>query len=195
MRLPAVVLAMACTCASADPIPAQGWVKVAFSPTDDAEQMLVDALGTARTTIRVQAFLITSRTVAAALIAARERGVDVSLVADLQQFLRGGISQLPRLADAGIRVRLDGQHAAAHDKIVLIDAESNRPVVITGSFNFTYSAQHRNAENLLMLGGNPTLAANYLANWRAHDAHSLDYRAVLQQEAGRLRHEAKSSGR
>jgi phosphatidylserine/phosphatidylglycerophosphate/cardiolipin synthase-like enzyme len=40
--------------------------------------------------------------------------------------------------------------------------------VITGSYNFTWSAQHKNAENVLILGKNPPLAARYASNLQRH---------------------------
>ena len=47
--------------------------------------------------------------------------------------------------------------------------------VLTGSFNFTESAEDRNAENLLVIQ-DPTVAAQYEHNWRTHKAHSSPYR-------------------
>jgi phosphatidylserine/phosphatidylglycerophosphate/cardiolipin synthase-like enzyme len=79
---------------------------------------------------------------------------------------------LPR---KGIPVWLETRYAAAHNKVLLIDAARPGAVVITGSYNFTWSAQARNAENLLILRGNPALARRYLDNWRRHrdDARSM----------------------
>ena len=73
-------------------------------------------------------------------------------------------------------IALKPGYASAHNKVLLIDAESPGGVVITGSYNFTWSAQARNAENLLILRGNPALARQYLENWRRHrdDAEKYD---------------------
>ncbi len=49
------------------------------------------------------------------------------------------------------------------------------PAVMTGSFNFTYAAQNRNAENALILRGNLPLCGAYPRNWNEHRAHSLPY--------------------
>jgi len=46
--------------------------------------------------------------------------------------------------------------------------------VITGSFNFTHSAQCCNAENLLVLRS-PELAAAYVANFARRKAVSAPY--------------------
>ena len=63
--------------------------------------------------------------------------------------------------------------------------------VITGSFNFTQAAQHRNAENLLILRGNPALVKIYLENWQQHRAEARLLRS-LDELPGRKR---KESGR
>ena len=46
--------------------------------------------------------------------------------------------------------------------------------VITGSFNFTKSAEDRNAENLLVIR-DKVLAAKYVENWKVHWEHSEVY--------------------
>ncbi len=73
-------------------------------------------------------------------------------------------------------VWLDGQHAAAHNKTLVIDAGQEGATVITGSFNFSHSAQYRNAENLLILRGNSALAEQYADDWRRHRAHAVPMR-------------------
>ncbi|MCX8085996.1 MAG: phospholipase D family protein [Rhodocyclaceae bacterium] len=154
--------------APAAELPAVGRVEVFFTPWDDAEGALLRALEGARHSIHVQAFLLTSRSIANALIEAHRRGIKVAVLADREMAIKGENSQLPQLAAAGIEVRLESRYASAHNKIILIDAESEAPVVVTGSYNFTFSAQARNAENLLILRGNWPLAQAYLANWRRH---------------------------
>jgi phosphatidylserine/phosphatidylglycerophosphate/cardiolipin synthase-like enzyme len=77
-------------------------------------------------------------------------------------------------------VRLETRYASAHNKILLIDVEGNHPVVITGSYNFTFSAQARNAENLLILRDNPALARTYLTNWRRHRDDAKPFAEALQ---------------
>lgn len=158
---------MAAACA-AQPLPAAGTVEVLFSPWDDAEGAIIRALGEARTSVHVQAFLLTSRTIAKALQEASKRGVDVKVMADGEMAGKGVGSQLPALAAAGIPVWLETRYSVAHNKVMLIDVATATPVVITGSYNFTWSAQARNAENLLILRKNPALAQRYLNNWQRH---------------------------
>lgn len=162
------VCSIASGTALAAPQAAQGTVDVLFTPWDDAEGALVRALGDARKTIHVQAYLITSRPIANALLAAVVRGVKVELLADREMAIKTANSQISELASRGVSVWFETQYAAAHNKIILIDALSPMPVIITGSYNYTWSAQARNAENLLLLRGDINLAKRYLANWQRH---------------------------
>jgi phosphatidylserine/phosphatidylglycerophosphate/cardiolipin synthase-like enzyme len=175
-----VWLALFAPIAAAIDLPAQGRIEVLFTPWDDAEGALLREIGQAQQSIRVQAFLVTSRNIARALIAAHERGVAVHMLADREMVAKGGNSRVPDLHSSGIDVRLETRYGSAHNKILLIDVEGNRPVVITGSYNFTFSAQARNAENLLILRDNPALARAYLANWRRHRADALPFDEALQ---------------
>jgi phosphatidylserine/phosphatidylglycerophosphate/cardiolipin synthase-like enzyme len=160
---------------AAEPIPATGSVEVAFTPWDDAEGGVLRAIKESRKTIYVQAYLLTSKAVARALIDARQRGVAVEVLTDREMLKTGDNSQIPQLAAAGIPVRLEVRYAAAHNKIMLIDPEAPTGAVVTGSYNFTWAAQARNAENLLILRGNPGVAAAYLHNWQRHYADALPY--------------------
>ena len=57
-------------------------------------------------------------------------------------------------------MRLDANPNQMHDKVMIIDSQ----VVVTGSFNYTYSAEKYNDENLLVLY-NPQIAEQYLAEF------------------------------
>jgi phosphatidylserine/phosphatidylglycerophosphate/cardiolipin synthase-like enzyme len=165
--------------AAAVEVPAAGTMEVLFTPWDDAEGALLREINAAKKQLRVQAYLVTSRNIARALTAAHERGVKVEVLADREMVAKGSNSLVPQLHAAGIAVRLETRYAAAHNKILLIDAEGDTPVVITGSYNFSFSAQARNAENVLILRGNRALARAYLDNWRRHRDEALPYAEAL----------------
>lgn len=153
-----------------------GTAQVAFTPGDDAGALVVAAIGQARRQVLVQAYSFTHRAIAEALVAARRRGVEVRVIADRGQAERLDTSLVDWLARQGVPVWLDADHAAAHDKVMVLDQGTPEAALITGSFNFTHAAQYRNAENLLVLRGNPTLADAYAANWRRHLTHALPLR-------------------
>ncbi len=150
-------------------------VETAFPPEQDANAIIVNALRLAKQTIRVQAFSFTSNEIAFGLIAAQRRGLDVQIIADAEQAQKLENSKLALMHRAGIKIWLDAQHQSAHNKIMIIDEDGARPTVITGSMNFTYSGQFKNAENVLILRGDKSLSAAYAANWQRHRNHAHPY--------------------
>ncbi len=156
-------------------LPATGTIEVVFSPWQDAEQKIIAIIEGARRELYVQAFLFTSRPLGAALIAAHRRGVKVAMLADIEMNGKGDRSQIPGLAAAGVPVMLETRYSSAHNKVILADPMEADGVVLTGSYNFTYSARMKNAENILILRGNRALASAYLENWRRHQRDALPY--------------------
>ena len=159
---------------------AQGTVEALFSPHDDIEAAILRVLRGARRSIHVQAYLFTSRALAAALIEAKARGVRVEVLADGEQAARAENSRIPQLLEAGIAVALEVRYAAAHNKIILVDAAEAGGAVVTGSYNFTYSARLRNAENVVVLRGNPPVLRAYLDNWKRHRAEAVSYEEFMK---------------
>jgi phosphatidylserine/phosphatidylglycerophosphate/cardiolipin synthase-like enzyme len=165
------------------PMTATGSVEVAFAPWDDAQATLLRALDGAKREIYVQSFLFTSRALAFSLQQAKQRGVHVEVLADAGMNRRSDNgSQIPLLASSGIQVAIETAYASAHNKVILIDPQSDHCAVVTGSYNFTWSARNRNAENLLILRGNRQLAAAYLDNWKRHRAHATPYDQFQKQQ-------------
>lgn len=150
------------------PQAAAGTLQPLFAPWDDIEAALVDSLDAARYQVLVQAYLFSNKKIAAALIAAKRRGVAVQLMLDSAQLERVGASKVNELAAVGIPVWLETRYQNAHNKVMVIDPSAPAAMVITGSFNFTWSAQHKNAENVLIARNNPTLATRYALNWERH---------------------------
>jgi phosphatidylserine/phosphatidylglycerophosphate/cardiolipin synthase-like enzyme len=60
-----------------------------------------------------------------------------------------------------IPVWIDDTLETAHNKVMVFDGSA----VITGSYNFTYAAEYRNAENLLYLRNAPELVRAYVHDW------------------------------
>jgi len=162
----------------APPFAATGSVQLAFAPWEDAEGMIVAAIGEARRQILVQAFSFTSRRIAAALIAAKGRGIEVLVTADHEQAASTEGSRIRELAAAGIPVWLETHYVAAHNKVMVIDAGTYDSAVVTGSFNWTSGAQRKNAENVLILRRNRELAQAYAANWQRHRDGAVRYGAA-----------------
>ncbi len=162
--------------AASPPVAAQGALQAAFAPWDNVEGVITDAIDRAEKQVLVQAYLLSSRKIAATLIAAHRRGVDVRVLADAGQLAKTESSRIPDLAAAGIAVWLETKYQNAHNKIIVIDAATADAIVITGSFNFTWTAQHKNAENILVARNNPILASRYALNWERHRQDATPYK-------------------
>ncbi|MDY0331341.1 MAG: phospholipase D family protein [Thiomonas sp.] len=141
-------------------------ISSAFSPSDGALTLVLQTISRAQSSIHVAAYLFTSSDVARALVQARKRGVQVQVLVDwkanFDEDARYARHALGILRNAGIAVRQIDVYPIFHDKYMVID----RRTVQTGSFNYTYSAAHRNAENVLVVWNAPELAARYLADWQ-----------------------------
>lgn len=167
--LPALAFTVAALVAApsmADTLPAAPTaISVGFSPDGTAEALVIRAIDSARSSIRVMAYAFTSPTVARALIAAKRRGVDVGVAVDEKQNLaedrsRAGKQALNLIANAGIPTRIVAAYPMQHSKYMVIDGEH----IETGSFNYSAAAR-RNSENALVIWNRPDLAKEYIANW------------------------------
>lgn len=137
-----------------------------FTPPADAAAAVVDVIDQSQSEVLVQAYGFTHNGIAQALIRAHQRGVKVRVLLD-QKSETSNRYVIEQMVNNDLVWRLDGKHAIAHNKVIVVDSS----IVITGSFNFTNSAQTRNAENLLVLKS-LELADSYKQNWEQHWAHS-----------------------
>jgi phosphatidylserine/phosphatidylglycerophosphate/cardiolipin synthase-like enzyme len=149
----------------AEPQPAE-ILAIYFTPPAGAASGLIKQIDNAKKSIKVMAYGFTATNLAEALVRAKRRGVDVGLIQD-EKSAQNNRETLPILLAAGIDVRSDGKHAIQHNKIMLIDDD----IVITGSYNFTKSAEKRNAENIMIIRSSYA-AKRYADNWKVHWDHS-----------------------
>lgn len=145
-------------------------VKAYFSPDGGALKAMIRQIDQATREILVQSYVMTSQPVQSALINAHKRGVQVEVIFDRNEQKDRKYVTAKMFKARGIAVWLDDRHACAHNKIMIID----RATVITGSFNFTYAAEKRNAENVLIIPS-ADLAGLYADNFLAHRQHSRKY--------------------
>ena len=143
--------------------------EVYFSPHGGCTDAIIRELNKAQSTVLVQAYTFTSAPIAKALLNAHKRGVKIEVILDKSQRTQK-YSSATFLHNQGIPVKIDAQHAIAHNKVMIIDGEA----VITGSFNFTKAAEENNAENLLVIH-DKKLAERYIENWQEHEKHSEVY--------------------
>jgi phosphatidylserine/phosphatidylglycerophosphate/cardiolipin synthase-like enzyme len=118
-------------------------IAVCFSPEENCAGFAVRAIDNAEHEILVGAYgLTTGSGIVEALVRAKQRGVDVRLIADKTTPCRRA-SATGALADLGVPIWIDDQPRIAHAKTMVIDGA----VTLIGSYNWTAGAA-RNSEDL-----------------------------------------------
>lgn len=137
----------------------------AFSPYGGGTALVISTIASARKSIRMSTYSFTEPAIGKALLDAKKRGVDVSIVVDKEHNGRremGAPSVAKFLVDNGVNVVLTRAYQIQHNKVIIVDAET----VQTGSFNYSRSAEKYNAENVLVISRCPKLAEQYLNDWK-----------------------------
>jgi len=117
---------------------------VYFSPNGGCAEAVIYWIGRANQSIHVLIYIFSLDSIADALISAHRRGVEVKVVLDKSQ----SYSQFAVLKAAGIEVRNDTNwEGIMHNKIAIVDYG----IVITGSFNWTGTAENNNNENMVVI--------------------------------------------
>jgi len=91
-------------------------------------------------------YVFTDKELALPLINAKKRGVKVRVYLDRSQ-IESSYSVSRLLVQKGIKTRISTNNYIMHNKFAIID---NR-ILLTGSYNWTFSANHRNDENLMVI--------------------------------------------
>lgn len=117
-----------------------------FAPEDDVQSKVIRYLNAAKSKIYFMAFSMTDDAIGDALIAREAAGVNVEGVLESRNS-SSTYSELGRLVKAGVPVLTDGNSYVMHHKVIVIDGLWT----ITGSFNFSESAQKSNDENVIII--------------------------------------------
>ncbi|MFZ5819137.1 MAG: phospholipase D-like domain-containing protein [Chloroflexota bacterium] len=122
-------------------------VETYFSPDDSVALSLLPLLENAQQSIYFMAYSFTSDPLGEMIRARAAAGVTVAGVMDAEQIKSNIGTEYDPFQQAGLDVRSDGNARLMHHKVMIIDEE----IVITGSYNFTNSAETRNDENLVII--------------------------------------------
>lgn len=120
---------------------------------DGCADLLIDLINRANKSIHVMIYSFTLDKIADALIDAKLRGVDVRILVEKEKAYQRG-SEIPRLIEAGVEVALDSNPNLMHHKVMIVDEK----IVVTGSYNWSWSAENRNDENLIVILGSEAAA-------------------------------------
>jgi len=174
--LPQLGLAPTISQAATPPMapPAGTTTRTCFTPGQDCTSVIVQTIDTAKSELLVQAYGFTTLEIAQAIVRAKDRGVKVEVVLDKSNETSND-NGAELLVTHGITPKVDSTVAIAHNKVMIIDQST----IITGSFNFTESAQKRNAENVLIISGDQQLAAQYRKNFETRLSASRPYMGFI----------------
>jgi phosphatidylserine/phosphatidylglycerophosphate/cardiolipin synthase-like enzyme len=131
-------------------------VEVYFSPEDGVAKHVLQRIAVAKKSIYFMTFSYTADATADAMVAKVKAGLPVRGVFEMQN-AGGSGADFNRLRQGGVDVLQDGNCYILHHKVIVIDERT----VITGSYNFTGSAEKDNDENLVIVD-DPELAHAYL---------------------------------
>ena len=118
-----------------------------FAPEDKfLSSALLPLINSASYSIRFMIYAFTNQDIAEALERQFDKGVKIYAVFDEDQ-THSRYSEYEELLNYGIDVKVDSNSYKLHNKVMIIDDN----ITITGSYNFTVSAEKRNDENSLVI--------------------------------------------
>lgn len=120
--------------------------KACFSPGDDCLGQIRELLMQARSSIDICVFTITDDRITDAILKAHGRGIRLRIITDDDKSTDRG-SDIMRLSEAGVPIRVDRTPHHMHHKFAVFDART----LLTGSYNWTRSAARDNEENIVVL--------------------------------------------
>lgn len=126
--------------------------------TETIVQGLLGVINSAQKTLDIAIYELNLDEIGDAILAARDRGVQVRMVTDTDELEE--LDALIRLEEAGIPIVGDERNPIMHNKFVVVDGQA----VWTGSWNFTANDTYRNNNHGIYLRS-PALAQNYTAEF------------------------------
>lgn len=117
-----------------------------FSPDRECHSRIVRLIEQARFSAEICVFTITDDRISDTIIEAHDRGLPIRIITDDEKAFDAG-SDIMRLERAGVEIRVDQTRYHMHHKFALFD----RKLLLTGSYNWTRSADAYNEENFIIL--------------------------------------------
>jgi phosphatidylserine/phosphatidylglycerophosphate/cardiolipin synthase-like enzyme len=136
-------------------------IEIYFSPDDGVAAHILALLQGTQESIYFMAYSFTADDLGEAIRQRAAAGVTVEGVMDDGQINSNQGTEYDPFNQAGLDVRRDGNAGLMHHKVIIID----KKIVITGSYNFTASAETSNDENVVIIY-NADVAAQYLEEFQ-----------------------------
>ena len=118
-------------------------ISVHFSVIDNCSEYIIDRIDKAEKSVEFCSYILTDNKIKEALLKAKKRGIKVRGVVEKKN-LNKQVKDLKKEKIVKIRGRKKG---IMHHKFIIID----RSILITGSYNLTFSANNMNDENFVTI--------------------------------------------
>ncbi len=141
-----------------------------FSPRDKIEKKIVNIILNSSKEILLSAYTFTSKNILKAILKKHLKGINVKILLNGKN-INKSIYVLKKLIFYKIPYRLNYNYKIMHNKFLLIDYNS----LETGSYNYTFSANKFNAENVLYFKFFPKVAYKYRKEFFRLWNNSLSY--------------------
>ena len=120
--------------------------EVFFSPGSACKSAILREIGNSINTLDICVFTISDNDITKKIIDTHKRGVKVRILTDNEKLHDKG-SDIEQLSESGLNVKIDNTRHHMHHKFAIIDNKT----VLTGSYNWTRSAELYNHENVIVL--------------------------------------------
>ncbi|MFN4151580.1 MAG: phospholipase D-like domain-containing protein, partial [Candidatus Sericytochromatia bacterium] len=120
-------------------------IKTYFSPDGGTKKAIINELKNAKKSIKFMAFSFTEKDIASMMISKFKEKITVDGIFDTCQIDK--YSQFNTLKSNKLNVLKDGNQALMHQKTMIVDDNT----VITGSYNFSVSAETKNNEDCIII--------------------------------------------
>lgn len=142
-------------------------LEVYFSPDDHVGTRIVELLRGAQHSITFLAYSFTASDFGKIISQKAKQGLEIHGVMEDEQIKSNKGTQYTYFEKAGLPVYKDGNPGQMHHKVFIIDDK----IVIAGSYNFSFSAETQNDENVVIFF-DPQIAAEYESEFARVDAES-----------------------
>ena len=121
-------------------------IAVFFSKKDNCKQKIIQLLNSAEKSICFASFIFTDRDIAKVIISKHNKGIKITGV--MEKGMDSFWNMFSFFRHVGIDVKWDRNYShQMHHKVFIID----KKIIITGSFNPTFSAHKLNWENIIVI--------------------------------------------
>ena len=130
--------------------------RVAFTPSFECENMIIELINSSIDTIDVAVYSINNDNIVEALQNAYKRGVKIRILTDKVQ-ASNKHSKAFDLYKSGLDIKVNSKHKIEHNKFGVFDGK----YVVTGSYNWTNAATSKNSENCYLIASDKTSIVGY----------------------------------